>query len=60
MRIREVLALSALIKAGQDKRPIVLELEKHCFPERIERKWSGRGGRDGPCNWRTYNRNGKS
>ena len=48
VRIREVLALSALIKAGQDKRPIVLELEKHCFPERIEQKWMAGGSEMDP------------
>ena len=45
VRIREVLALSALINAGQDKRSIILELEKHCFPDKLEAKWARSGAR---------------
>ena len=43
VRIREVLALTALINSDQDKRPLVLELEKHCFPDRLEQKWAESG-----------------
>ena len=45
VRIREVLALSALINAGQDKRSIILEIEKHCFPDKLEEKWVHGGSR---------------
>lgn len=48
VRIREVLALSALINAGQDKRSIILELEKHCFPDKLEAKWAQDGARMDP------------